>query len=152
MGERMITIYTDGSGPHGNGIGSATYIIVHDDAITYYNSIPLSDTFATSIGCDHVTNNLAEYVSVIKAIEYVINNGHTDAQIFTDSQLVVKQFNREFQVKNAAMSTLLKQINALIIKNKLHITISWVPRSNKYIQEADQYGRQCIKCGHTISA
>lgn len=146
----MLTLYTDGSGPHGNGIGSATYVVVRDECIVYHVSVPLTQTDAKAAGCE-LTNNYAEYVSIIRALEYVIENGHTEAQVFTDSQLVVKQFNREFQVKNINMAKLLNKINSLIITNKLKVTISWVPRSNKYIQEADMYGRQCIGAGVTIS-
>jgi ribonuclease HI len=146
----VITIYTDGSGPHGNGIGAATYIVVRDDAVMSFEAFPLCDKGAKVLGLERVTNNYAEYVSVIKALDYVIRNGGQSAQIFTDSQLVVKQFNKEFQVKNAAMSVLLKEINNLIGANALKVTISWVPRSNKFIQEADQKGRECIKVGRKV--
>lgn len=146
----MLTLYTDGSGPHGNGIGSATYVVVRDDCITHFRSIPLTQKCAKSAGCE-LTNNYAEYMSIISALECIVDYGHTEAQIFTDSQLVVKQFNREFQVKNINMAKLLREIRSLINTHNLRVTISWVPRSNKFIQEADLIGRQCIGGGVTIS-
>ena len=146
----MITIYTDGSGPHGNGIGSASFVVVRNDAITYFYADPVCDKMVKVIGGEKVTNNIAEYLSVYKALDYALQNGHNEVQIFTDSQLVVKQFNREYQAKNNVMYALLKSINELISEHSMHVTISWVPRTNRFIQEADKYGRQCIKVGRMV--
>jgi len=146
----MIVIYTDGSGAHSNGLGSASFIVVRDDCVTHFSAFPVCKSMANKVGSDAVTNNFCEYISVIRALDFAVKNGHTDIQIFTDSQLVVKQYNREYQVKNSALYELLAEINATVVQYNLKLTISWVPRTNKYIQEADRYGRQCIKLGRAI--
>ncbi|HVX03045.1 MAG TPA: ribonuclease HI [Nitrososphaera sp.] len=83
------------------------------------------------------TNNIAEYTALIKALEWLDGNGHTSNKIEVrgDSQLVVKQMNGEFRVKNKQIIPLFQK--ASLLRKKFHdISIIWVPREQN--SEADK--------------
>jgi ribonuclease HI len=48
----------------------------------------------------HSTNNVAEYVAAIRALEYLLSRGFRGpVLVFGDSQLVVRQMTGEYEVK-----------------------------------------------------
>jgi ribonuclease HI len=74
----------------------------------------------------NVTNNQAEYLVLLKALEYCIGEFEPDVYIFTDSQLVYKQINGEYDIKNPE---LLKIYRDIIRYKKLTRATIWnVPR------------------------
>ena len=52
------------------------------------------------------TNNIAEYTALIRALQKASDLGLRDLAIFGDSELVVKQMNGEYRVKNADLQDL----------------------------------------------
>ena len=52
------------------------------------------------------TNNVAEYTALIKALEYAQSLGLKSVHIFSDSELLVKQMNGQYRVKNADLKSL----------------------------------------------
>lgn len=52
------------------------------------------------------TNNIAEYEAFIWGLENAAALGHTDVQVFADSELLVKQINGQYRVKNAGLKPL----------------------------------------------
>lgn len=46
------------------------------------------------------TNNIAEYLSLIRGLEEVLIRGFRSASFFSDSELLVKQLNGEYKVKH----------------------------------------------------
>lgn len=68
---------------------------------------------------DRLTNNQAEYMAVIRGLKAVIENPTVDALkaeivIRGDSQLVIKQLNGEWKVKNANMQPLWAEARGLL--------------------------------------
>ena len=59
------------------------------------------------------TNNQAEYRAVITALEKAIGLGARQVDIISDSQLVVRQVNGEYRVKNMALKPLYQQVKKL---------------------------------------
>ena len=53
----------------------------------------------------HQTNNVAEWLAVIDALEYAMLHlrDATKVEILTDSELVVKQINGEYQIKDKTL-------------------------------------------------
>ena len=94
--EKLI-IYTDG-GARGNpgpaGIGAAIY---NEDK-------KLVAEISEYLGV--ATNNQAEYKAVIAAIKKARELGALELEFFLDSELVVKQLNREYKVKNKELAPL----------------------------------------------
>ncbi len=52
------------------------------------------------------TNNVAEYSALIFALQEAIIMGIKDLQVFTDSELLARQFNGEYKVKDSSLKIL----------------------------------------------
>ena len=69
-------------------------------------------SFSENVGVK--TNNEAEYLALIKGIDLCIKNNISDVLIFADSELVVKQINGDYKVKNERMAALHKKTHDLL--------------------------------------
>tara|TARA_B100000315_G_scaffold257132_1_gene304970 strand:- start:5728 stop:6303 length:576 start_codon:yes stop_codon:yes gene_type:complete len=65
-------------------------------------------TFAENIG--KATNNEAEYGALIKGLELATELRADTIRVFSDSELMVKQINREYKVKNERIRKLYQQV------------------------------------------
>ncbi|MEA1962766.1 MAG: ribonuclease HI family protein [Patescibacteria group bacterium] len=126
MKHKKIKIYTDG-GARGNpgpaGIGVVVYGI-NDNII---------DTKSEYIG--EATNNQAEYKAVIAALELISKYEVDEINFFLDSELVVKQLNREYKVRNNGLAPLFVKVYNNILKYK-KVTFTHVRR--EFNKEADK--------------
>jgi ribonuclease HI len=75
---------------------------------------------------DGLTNNQAEYRSLISALNALANG--SAAHFFTDSQLMWSQFTGNNRVRRPDLSELLSQVHTLIKEKNLTIDLQWVPR------------------------
>ncbi len=74
------------------------------------------------------TNNVAEYTGLIRGLERAIELGVKNLTVFSDSELIVKQMNGEYRVKNADLQELYAEATAL--KKKLpRVTLTHVRRA-----------------------
>ncbi len=121
---KFIT-YTDG-GSRGNPGPAATGTVIKN---AQGETIA---AFGRYIG--HTTNNQAEYQALVAALEYATEHGATEVQCFLDSELIVKQMNREYRVKDVGL-----QVHYLKIYNMAgrigRVTFTHVPREKN--KEAD---------------
>ncbi len=62
----------------------------------------------------HQTNNFAEYSGLLAALEYTIGHGHAALEVISDSELMVKQINGQYKVRNPALLELYKRAKSLI--------------------------------------
>jgi ribonuclease HI len=62
------------------------------------------------------TNNEAEYTALIRGLEYLIKMKLLNVDIFSDSELVVKQISGEYKVKNPRMQLLNQKASSLFSK------------------------------------
>lgn len=74
---------------------------------------------------DKHTNNESEYRAMIEALVYAHEDDSNQYEILTDSQLVVKQLNGEWQVKSEKLRSWYDNAKDLLIDCP-HITIGWV--------------------------
>lgn len=72
---------------------------------------------------ENETNNTAEYRAIIEALVYCHEDDTNDYEILTDSQLVVKQLNGEWQVKSDRIRSWYDNAKDLM---ESHVTIGWV--------------------------
>ncbi len=56
------------------------------------------------------TNNQAEYIALIEALKKAKELGARELEVFLDSELVVKQLNREYKVKNKDLAPLFLEV------------------------------------------
>jgi len=88
------------------------------------------------------TNNIAEYNALITCLEEVRNLGGGKVVIYSDSELIVKQFNGEYRIKNDQLKKLFITANKLAQESKIHVSLSHVPRSKT--KEADRLANRAL--------
>ena len=91
----MYEIYCDGASRSNPGHASIG-VSINKDKVEI-------DTIKKKIGIN--TNNVAEYLGLIAALEYCVENKVNNVRIFLDSLLVVQQVNMEYKVKSKKLQT-----------------------------------------------
>lgn len=120
-----VDIFTDG-GARGNPGPAAVGVVVLVDCKKF--------VISKSIG--EATNNIAEYSAVIEAIKLVRDNSIIcDINFYLDSELVVRQLNGEYRVRDENLKKLYFEIREFIISYPKMITFSHIPREKN--KEAD---------------
>src|SRR3989339_287336 len=124
----MIYTNSDG-GARGNPGPGAIGVIVRDDEkiLTKHSSI---------VG-NYVTNNIAEYEGLIKALELGSQFTQDKITCILDSELVVKQLLGEYKVKNPKLMELFLKVQKLQDNFKI-VEYKHVSREDKYQQLADE--------------
>jgi len=92
---------------------------------------------------DDVTNNVAEYTALIKALECLRERGYEDAEVLVrgDSQLVIKQLKGEYKIRSKRLEPLYKKARELLSSFK--VELEWVPR--RLNEEADSLSREAFR-------
>jgi len=103
--QRHLVAYTDG-GARGNP-GPAGYGVVIQD-----ESGREVSTLSEYLG--HQTNNFAEYQALIAALEYAVQHGPKALKVISDSELLVRQINGIYKVKNPTLRDLHARARQLI--------------------------------------
>jgi len=99
-----LTIHTDGAARGNPGPAAFAYVIARDGAP------PIEEC-----GClGRMTNNQAEYTALVRGLEHAARLGTNQAvQVFSDSELMVKQMRGEYRVKNEELRDLYEQAREL---------------------------------------
>lgn len=113
----QASIHIDG-GSRGNP-GAAAYAVV----LTHEGGPTLEE--AQTIGT--ATNNVAEYTGLIRGLELAADQGVRRLQVFSDSELLVKQMNGEYRVKNSDLQDLYRRATELRSRFE-HVAITHVRR------------------------
>jgi ribonuclease HI len=91
------------------------------------------------------TNNVAEYLALIRGLEEVIMRGFKSASFFSDSELLVKQLNGEYKVKHENLVPLHYHILTLIDRMK-DFSIKHVTRDKN--EHADKMANEGLDLHH----
>lgn len=75
----------------------------------------------------HCTNNFAEYNGLLLALSAAAKLGAAELKVFSDSELLVKQFSGEYRIKDPALKELMAEIRKLAAGFK-KVTLAHVPR------------------------
>ncbi len=127
----MYQIYCDGASRSNPGESSVGISISKDNEEI--------DTIKKRIGI--ATNNVAEYLGLIEALQYCIENNIMEVVIYLDSLLVVNQVNLEYKVKSKKLQEYYNQ--AIDLKNQINnIEINHVRR--EFNKRADQLANQAL--------
>jgi ribonuclease HI len=62
----------------------------------------------------HATNNVAEYEGLLAALDYAIEHNYRRLKIITDSELLARQINGQYKVKNPNLKGLYDRAGTLI--------------------------------------
>ena len=92
---------------------------------------------------DDVTNNVAEYTALIKALECLKERGLEGEKVLIrgDSQLVIKQLKGEYKVRSSRIKPLYEKVRKLL--KSFDYELEWVPRELN--AEADALSREAFK-------
>ncbi len=92
-------IYTDGGSRGNPGPAAYAYVIQRHGEVDLEEKCYLGQT----------TNNIAEYTGMVKALEHAKELGGRTLIVHSDSELMVKQMNGEYRVKNEGLRPLYQQ-------------------------------------------
>jgi ribonuclease HI len=101
----LIIAHVDG-GSRGNP-GPAAYAVVVSTADGNHLA-----SISKYLG--HATNNVAEYEGLLAAVNYALEHGHGRLRVVTDSELMARQINRQYKVKNPNLKVLYDRARKLI--------------------------------------
>jgi ribonuclease HI len=128
-------MFTDGATSPSNPGPSGCGIICYTDN-------PRKEIFRLSQYLGRGTNNFAEYMSLIIGLETAIEYGVRELDVYMDSQLVVKQCNLEWRVKEPSLVPLHAKVSEL--KQQFdRIGIFWISRDKNTV--ADSLSKQALK-------
>lgn len=90
------------------------------------------------------TNNVAEYQGLLAALRGALELGARDVEVFADSELMVRQMNGRYQVKNEGLKRLFAQ--AKILAERIpRLVIKHVPRAQN--RKADKLANEAMDRG-----
>ena len=127
----MYEIYCDGASRSNPGEASIG-VSINKDKVEI-------DTIKKRIGIN--TNNVAEYLGLIAALEYCVEKKVNDVKIFLDSLLVVQQVNMEYKVKSKKLQSHYENSLKLIDQIE-NIEIHHIRR--EFNSRADQLANQAL--------
>ena len=114
-----LNLYTDGAA-RGNPGPAGIGIVLQDDS-----GKTVKEHFEY-IG--EQTNNVAEYMALIRGLALAAELGGKEVHVFSDSELMTKQINGEYKVKNRALIDLYAQASKSI-RNFENVRITHVKRN-----------------------
>ena len=130
---KRVIIFTDGVS-RGNPGPAAIGATIKDEQGKVVATI--------SQGIGRTTNNQAEYRAIIAALENAIRLGANQVDMYSDSELVVRQINGRYRVKKASLKPLYQKVKQL--QSQLEgFTITHIPRQQN--TEADSLANMALK-------
>jgi len=128
---QVYEIYIDG-GSRGNPGKGASACIIYE-----------GNKKITAIGrfFGNTTNNEAEYNALLLALSESLKRGYKSIKVYTDSELLKKQINREYSIKSPNLIPLYKKAEDLISRLE-DFSIHHIPREKN--SEADRYANHIM--------
>lgn len=133
MSSKSLIIRTDGAS-RGNP-GRAAYGVVIAD-----KSGKIIARLSRCIGI--TTNNQAEYQAIIAALEEALRLGARQVDLRSDSELVVRQLNGSYRVRNPGLKPLYLRVKELVGGLRC-FTVSYIPREQNTL--ADRLANEALE-------
>ncbi len=128
-----IFAYTDGAS-RGNPGESGIGIILKDELGSVITS------HYRYIG--KTTNNIAEYTALAACLKLVQATKCRQLIVHSDSELMVRQLNGQYKVKNARLKKYFQHIQDILIASPFQFTVKHIPREKN--READDLANRGI--------
>ena len=125
-------LYTDGASSSNPGPSGIGFVVYKNDKKIFEGS--------KYIGIS--TNNQAEYTALVEGLRFLISKNIKEVNVFLDSQLVVKQLNGAYKVRNTYIKKLFYRVVSLMKEFK-GISIKYNPREKN--KEADKLAKSAIR-------
>lgn len=122
-------IVFDGGSKGNPGIGYGSYQIMRDGALFTHTPLEFGDG---------ITNNQAEYMTLVDALKWLADELGDDAasatvNVLGDSQLVIRQLKGEWKIKNARMKPLASEARTQMDRFG-EVSLTWHPRINSVLR------------------
>ena len=129
----LLKIYVDGASRGNPDPASWAFIFVSDTQIIHQKS----DYIGTN------ANNTAEYQAIINALIDAERFTRWDVKIHSDSQLVIKQINKEYRINKPHLADFCSEVYNLR-KKFAKVDFFHVGRENHYIELCDSLCNECL--------
>lgn len=120
----MYKLFTDGGSRGNPGAAAIGYVIWNENELIEFD--------AQYIGI--ATNNIAEYKALESGLQKLIKLNVGEVMICMDSELVVKQLNGEYAVKNSEILKIYSKIHK-ILESFGEVEIKYIPRAQNKIAD-----------------
>lgn len=127
----VFTAYVDG-GSHGSPGPSGIGVVLET---------PEGESIRIAKWIGHQDNNVAEYAALLEALQRALEMKATALQVFTDSQLVVKQMTGEYSCNSPRLYSLNWTCRKLA--RSLKFAIAHIPRHRN--QEANRLANDAVR-------
>lgn len=128
-----VIIFTDGASRGNPGPASIGAVLKDEQG-------KIVKTISQPIG--RATNNQAEYRAIIAALESATRLGISQVEIYSDSELVVRQVNGRYRVKKAPLKPLYQRVKQLQSQFS-GFAITHIPRQQN--REANRLASQALR-------
>jgi ribonuclease HI/probable phosphoglycerate mutase len=132
MADKVLSLFTDGACRGNPGQGGAGAVLIDRDGAVV-------GTAKKFLG--HCTNNIAEYRALLLGLETALERGTPAISIYLDSELLVRQIQGIYRVKNPDLKPLMLEIRDLLDRFDTW-KIEHIPRSKNAL--ADKLANEAI--------
>ncbi|MGC4115929.1 MAG: ribonuclease HI family protein [Myxococcales bacterium] len=131
-GRKKLVVYSDGAARGNPGPAGAGAVLTRIDG-----------TLVSKVGkfLGTATNNVAEYTALLLGLETALRLGAQEVEVVADSELLVRQLNGAYKVKNAGLKPLFEKAQGLLGKFEAW-TARHVPRAQNKL--ADEMSNRAI--------
>ena len=127
-----LTLYIDGAAKGNPGHAGIGVIICQEGEVI--------KNISTYIGT--TTNNIAEYTALIYGLQEALIMKAETLTIYTDSQLLFRQLNGQYKVRNSNITNLFRQIQHLL-SGLPRVSIEHIPRQQN--RGADKLATKAVQ-------
>ncbi|MDP3985536.1 MAG: ribonuclease HI family protein [bacterium] len=140
MAKKKARTYSDG-GARGNPgpAGYGAVVQLFDEDMGVYSTVRELKKFLGTM-----TNNQAEYLGLIAGIESAVSLEVEEIECLLDSELLVRQLNGEYRVKDMKMKELYERVQGLLGSFQ---RISFKHIRREFNKEADRLVNEAIDAG-----
>jgi ribonuclease HI len=128
-----FTCYTDGASRGNPGPAAYAFLILSGDIIIAERSEYIGVT----------TNNVAEYRGVIAALTVAAQYSSRTVDLYSDSELVIKQINGQYRVRKEHLACLHQNVMDLV-RSFESVHFFTLPRENLHIRKVDSLCNQTL--------
>lgn len=135
----LAIVHFDGACQERRGIRLAAYgFTVEGSGLEHEECGP-----AVAPGAPHATNNVAEYVGAIRALEHLLRQGFEGGvMVRGDSELVIRQMTGDYQVRAPHLSAY-HDLLVRLAERFRPTTFEWVPREQN--RRADELSKEALE-------
>jgi ribonuclease HI len=126
-------IYIDGASSCNPGHAGAGFVVYDEQG---------KEVWKDSAYLGEMTNNMAEYEAMVRALLKASKSNVKNVSIYSDSLLVVNQILGTYKIKNMTLQRYAEQVKNLI-RTFDHFAVQYIPREKNRI--ADKLAKEAIK-------